>query len=69
MHLDFRTEPGRLIEIKAIRKHLGRDHLSPFRSTGVQANDGTTKFRLSKLLSTNHRTVDQLKFKSCYVIC
>ena len=47
MHLDFRTEPGRLIEIKAIRKHLGRDHLSPFRSTGVQANDGTTKFRLS----------------------
>jgi len=22
MHLDFRTEPGRLIEIKAIRKHL-----------------------------------------------
>jgi hypothetical protein len=27
MHLDFRTEPGRLIEIKAIRKHLGTFHV------------------------------------------
>ena len=27
MHLDFRTEPGRLIEIKAIRKHLGTVHV------------------------------------------
>ena len=31
-------------------------------TTGVRANDETTKYRTILLLSTNHRTVDPLKF-------
>ena len=34
----------------------------------LQVYDGMTQFPSSTLLSTNHMTADQLKYKSCDVI-
>ena len=51
-----------------VKRYLGRDRLSSFRNTGVQAYDHATKFRLSTLLSATHRIAGQLQFQSCDVI-
>ena len=45
------------------RTHLGRDHLSSFRSTGVPACDGTTKFK-----STNFFQLITGQQTSCNII-
>ena len=55
MHLDFRTEPGRLIEIKAIRKHLGTVHVlteqyQPSKSQRSDTYTSTLCKALEKLL-------------------